>query len=284
MLEKYIDPFTDFGFKKIFGEEANKDLLMDFLNELITDRGTITELTFLKNEHLGTAQTDRKAIFDLYCQNEQGEKFIVELQKAKQKFFKDRSIYYSTFPIQEQAETGDWNFKLQAVYTIAIMDFVFEENTEEPNKCIYDIRLMDKDTHKVFNDKLRYIYLEMPKFNKTEQDLANKMDKWLFVLKNLAKFQNRPVALQERIFSKLFEIANIAQYSREEQQAYQDSLKYQRDLKNSMDTSFEEGEIKKAVKIAKKMLADGLPIATILKYTDLTKEEIEDIRTQIQND
>lgn len=102
MQEKYINPFTDFGFKKIFGEEANKDLLMDFLNELVPDRGRITDLTYLKNEQLGVSPVDRKAVFDLYCQTDSGERFIVEIQKAKQKYFKDRSIYYATFPIQSR--------------------------------------------------------------------------------------------------------------------------------------------------------------------------------------
>ena len=90
--EKYINPFTDFGFKKLFGEEPNKDLLLDFLNELLKDKeGKIKNLTYLKSEHLGAGEPDRKAIFDLYCENEEGEKFIVELQKTKQKFFKDRA-------------------------------------------------------------------------------------------------------------------------------------------------------------------------------------------------
>src|SRR5271157_4820409 len=92
--EKYINPFTDFGFKRLFGEEPNKDLLIDFLNELLKEeQGIIKELTYLKSEQLGRTESDRKAIFDLYCENDRGEKFIVELQKTKQKFFKDRTLY-----------------------------------------------------------------------------------------------------------------------------------------------------------------------------------------------
>ncbi|MCW5210271.1 Rpn family recombination-promoting nuclease/putative transposase, partial [Desulfobulbus sp. N3] len=127
--ERYINLFTDYGFKKIFGEEPNKNLLLDFLNELLREeQGEIKNLTYLKTEQLGDTHIDRKAIFDLYCKNERGEKFIVELQKSKQNFFKDRALYYSTFPIREQAERGDWNFKLKAVYTVAILDFVFDED------------------------------------------------------------------------------------------------------------------------------------------------------------
>jgi predicted transposase/invertase (TIGR01784 family) len=166
--EKYINPFTDYGFKRLFGEEPNKDLLLDFLNELLKEQeGSITELTYLKNEHLGSSELDRKAIFDLYCQNEKGEKFIVELQKSKQNFFKDRSVYYASFPIREQAKRANWNYELKAVYAIAILDFVFEEDKPAPpDKYRYDVKLQDIETNKVFYDKLTFSYLAMPRFNK----------------------------------------------------------------------------------------------------------------------
>ncbi|MCT4666001.1 MAG: Rpn family recombination-promoting nuclease/putative transposase [Flavobacteriales bacterium] len=155
--EKYINPFTDYGFKRLFGEEPNKDLLLDFLNELLRDReGQIVELSYLKNEHLGATAIDRKAIFDIYCENEKGEKFIVELQKAKQKFFKDRSVFYSTFPIREQAPKSTWNFELKAVYTIGILDFVFDDEFGSDDKYRYDVQLMDVDTKKVFYKKIDF--------------------------------------------------------------------------------------------------------------------------------
>jgi predicted transposase/invertase (TIGR01784 family) len=132
------------------------------------EEGTITELTYLKNENLADTSFERKAIFDLYCVNERGEKFIVEIQKAKQQFFKDRTVYYFTFPIREQAEKGlNWNFELKKVYMIAILDFEFDENDEVKNKYRYDVKLTDQESKKVFYDKLYFIYLAMPKFNKT---------------------------------------------------------------------------------------------------------------------
>jgi len=111
LTEKYVNPFTDFGFKKLFGTEPNKDILIDFLNQLLPQYHQIKELTYLNNENLGRGELDRKAIFDLYCLSHSGERFIVEMQKAKQNYFKDRSVYYSTFPIQDQAQKGSWNFK-----------------------------------------------------------------------------------------------------------------------------------------------------------------------------
>ena len=289
--EKYINPFTDYGFKRLFGEIPNKPLLMDFLNELLKEeQGKITELTYLKNENLGTNELDRKAIFDLYCTSENGEKFIVELQKTKQKFFKDRTLYYSTFPIRDQAITGsEWNFELKKVYMIAILDFVFDEDKQEKDKFRYDIKLTDIDTKKDFYEKLTFVYLEMPKFNKEVEELQTRFDKWLFVLKNLHKLDRIPEKLRESIFIKLFETAEIAKFSREEYQHYEDSLKSYRDLKNSLDTSREEGKIEgriegriegeknKQIEIAKNMLLDNESIEKIIKYTGLSEDEINEV-------
>ncbi len=118
--EKYINPFTDYGFKRLFGEDPNKDLLLDFLNELLREEeGKIMELSYLPTESLPISVGERKAVFDIYCTNEKEEKFIVEMQKAEQKFFKDRTVFYSTFPIQQQARNKgrNWNFELKNVYT-----------------------------------------------------------------------------------------------------------------------------------------------------------------------
>lgn len=293
--ERYINPFTDYGFKKLFGEEPNKDLLLDFLNELLREeQGEILSLTYLKSEHLGTSELDRKAIFDLYCENERGEKFIVELQKSKQNFFKDRSLYYATFPIREQAKRNDWSYELKAVYTVAILDFVFDEDKHQPDKYRYDVKLSDIETRKVFYDKLTFIYLEMPKFNKTVDELETRFDKWLYVIRNLPRLDRVPEKLQERVFEKLFEAAEIAKFTPVQVRSYEDSLKHYRDLKNSLDTAFEEGkeegkekgkeegvkigERQKAIKVVHKSLDLGMDVTTISEISGLSIEEIEQIR------
>ena len=238
---KYINPFTDFGFKKLFGTEANKDVLQHFLQSLLHLKGQITQLNYLNNARLGRMKHERGAVFDKYCETDNGEKFIVEMQKAKQKFFKDRSVYYASFPIQEQAKRGsEWSFELNTVYTVGILDFIFDENKDEPEKYYYHVQLSDTETHDVFYDKLTFVYLEMPKFTKTEDDLETYFDKWLYVIKNLSKLQNRPKALQERVFEKIFQIAAIEKLSPKERRAYDESLKHYWDMKNVIDTAVEE--------------------------------------------
>ncbi len=278
LKEKYINLFTDFGFKKLFGTEFNKPILIDFLNELLSrEAGVITDLTFLSTEQLGRNQFDRRAIFDIHCKNEAGEYFIVELQKAKQNYFKDRSVYYSTFPIQQQAEKGEWNFQLKAVYTIGILDFVFDEDKSDTSVFHHEVKMVDLKTSKVFYDKLTYIYLEMPKFNKSEEELESHFEKWLFILKNLHRLTDRPIKLQEKIFSQLFEQAEIAQFDDKEYEAYEESLKEYRDLKNSLDTAFDDGKIEEKLETARRGLEKKYPIEMIADIIGLSINDIENL-------
>jgi len=240
--EKYVNPFTDFGFKKLFGEEPNKDLLIDFLNSLIPDK-KIKNLTYNRVDRLGLTPDFRKPIFDLYCENEEGEKFIVELQKVKQNYFKDRSLFYSTFPIQEQAVVGaDWNFKLSAVYFVGILDFVFDDKDKD-KAIVTEVKLLDTKSNKVFYDKLTFIYLQIPNFNKNETELETHFEKWLFVLRYLQKLQERPKVLQEKVFEKLFKIAEIAKFDYSKRMDYEEEINAFRDMKNSVNTARDDGKI-----------------------------------------
>ena len=282
--ERYISLLTDFGFKRIFGTKPNKDLLINFLNSLFEGEQVIKDVRYLNSEHIGDVFAERKAIFDVYCENEKGEKFIVEMQNAFQKYFKDRSLFYSTFPIREQAPKGqDWNFKLDHVYTVALLNFDFKEEAFDQKEINHDIGLLDKKTFKVFNDKLTFKYIEIAKFNKEEDELVTLYDKWLYVLKNLPKLDKRPKALKERIFTKLFEEAEIAKFNQQELREYEDSLKAYRDIKNSIDTAKEEGRkegkeegrMEEKLSTAKRLLAMGLNHQQVALGAGLSIEEIK---------
>lgn len=290
MKAKYINPFTDFGFKKIFGEEASKPLLLDFLNALLPQQKKITNLSFKDKEQLGQTEADRKAIYDIFCENESGEKFIVELQKAKQNYFKERTIYYSTFPIKEQAEKGEWNYNLKAVYCIGILDFTFDDYKNEPEKSevVHTIKLKNQNGE-TFYEKLTYIYLEMPNFKLSENELKTRLDKWLYFIKHLEDFQTIPIIFKEEVFIKAFEKAELAKFNEAELASYENSLKVYRDLKGVIDTAFGEGKIegiiegeiegklKGKLEIAKTLKEDGFSIEMIMKTTGLSKNKIENL-------
>lgn len=273
--ERYISLLTDFGFKRIFGTKPNKDLLIDFLNSLFNGEQVVKDVTFLNSEHVGDVHTDRKAIFDVYCENEHGEKFIVEMQNAYQTYFKDRSLYYATFPIREQAQKGEgWNYKLKHVYVVALLNYDMSDPAFSDDTINHDIGLLDKQTHRVFNDKLTFKYVEISKFNKRIEELKTNYDKWLFVLQNLSRLDRQPEYLQTAVFNRLFAEAEIAKFTRAELREYEDSLKAYRDIKNSLDSAEEKGKKDKAIEIAKNLLEMGMSIDNIMKATGLSQEEI----------
>ena len=297
--ERYISLLTDFGFKRIFGTAPNKDLLIDFLNSLFNGEQVIKHVTFLNSEHVGDVFAERKAIFDVYCENEHGEKFIVEMQNAYQTFFKDRSLYYATFPIREQASKGEnWNFKLQHVYVVALLNYEMSDEAFSSDTINHDVGLLDKQTYRVFNDKLTFKYVEIAKFNKSVDQLATNFDKWLYVLRNLSRLDAQPQYLKTEVFNRLFKAAEIAHFSKTELREYEDSLKAYRDIKNSLDSAeakgvekglaeglakgraegraegMIEGGEKRTKEIAAKMKSSGIPVDVIMQMTGLSKEEI----------
>ena len=311
LSDRYVNPYTDFGFKKLFGTEINKDLLISFINSLLHGKEVVKDLTYLNTEHLGTGEADRKAVFDVYCENENGEKILVEMQRGEQQFFKDRILFYTTFPIRDQQMIKEWNYRLKAVYVIGILNFTFDEQSDDFYH--HEVKLMDTRTKEVFYDKLTFIYLEMPKFNKSEEELNGMFEKWLFVLRNLSRLMERPKALQERIFTKLFEAAEIAKFTKTEYDNYEESLKIYRDWKNTIDTAelkgkkkgFKKGEKigiekgrkeglekgrkeglekgrkegakEKAIEIAKQLKAESVPVGIIIKCSGLSEEEINSL-------
>jgi len=275
---RYINPYTDYGFKLLFGTEPNKDITLELVNALLQGKEVIKSLTLLPTEQLGDTKDDRRSVFDIYCENEQGEKIIIEMQKADQQWFKDRSVYYSSFPIRQQGEKGQWRFGLKAVYTIGILDFVFDEDKDDKEYYHHVVKLMDVNTKEVFYDKLTYIYLEMPKFNKTEAELETMADKWLYALKNLPRLLERPAALQERIFKKFFDVAEIGNLSKEEYAKYFESEKVYYDNDGAIRTAEakgkKEGFNEANRENARKMKALGIAVGVISQVTGLSEEEI----------
>ena len=293
MSGRYINPYTDFGFKYLFGTEPNKDITLELVNALLQGKEVIKSLTLLPTEQLGDTKDDRRSVFDIYCENEQGDKIIIEMQKADQQWFKDRSVYYSSFPIRQQGEKGQWRFGLKAVYTIGILDFVFDEDKDDQEYYHHVVKLMDVEKKTVFYDKLTYIYLEMPKFQKTEDELVTMTDKWLYALKHLPDLLERPKALQDRIFKKFFDVAEIAALSKEEYAKYWESEKVYYDNDGAIRTAeakglakgraegLAEGEAKRAeerMANAKALLDNDVPLEVIVKSLHLTDDEVAMLR------
>jgi predicted transposase/invertase (TIGR01784 family) len=292
-MSKYINPYTDFGFKKLFGEEANKDLLIDFLNSFLPQRHQVASLTFRNPNYTGFVESERNAFFDIFCTAKNGEYFIVEMQKAKHNFFKDRALFYVSYPIREQAKKGkEWSFELPPIYFLAVLDFILDE-TKEKQKVLQTISLKDQDCEE-FYEKLQFIFLQMPTFSKQENELISHQDKWLYFLKYLPSLEHIPAILQEPIFEKGFTIAEVAKLSKKEHAIYEQSVLKYAEIKGVVDTAFSDGEnkgkiegikegkiegikegaYKKALETAQKMKLKGFDKKTISEITGLSEEDL----------
>ncbi len=275
-MPTYIDPFTDFGFKRIFGSEESKPLLMSFLNDLLPIQDKIVSLQFNKNEYSGMLKEDRKAIFDITCTDEKDNIFIVELQRAGQTYFQDRALYYTSFPIQEQATRGNWNFQLRPIYFVRILNFAVSDFDDE-NYLHYG-QITDRDTNKVMYDKLSFIYIELPKFKKTEKELSNHLEKWLWFFNELSELDEIPESFRGDIIKDAFSLSKLANMKPEKRKEYELSLKHYRDWKNTLDTAEAKGVMKGLergkIEIAKNLLKAKVNIETIQISTGLTREVI----------
>lgn len=284
---RYIDPLTDWGFKRLFGSEMNKEILLGFLQDLFPEKD-IRDIRYLGNENAGATSGDRKAVFDVSCRTEKGEEFIVEMQKAPQEYFRDRALYYSTFPLQRQAPKGDWDFRLTPVYMVGILNFGLVHNVrDELREKVREMRvfryeLTETTLGERMTDNLAFVFLELERFGKSEDGLETMLDKWMYVLKNLSRLTERPVELQERIFRRLFEAARIAAFTREELDEYTNDMMTENDRRNAIDYARKqgraegraEGEMVGKLSVAQRMLAAGLDPKMISEMTGLTEPEI----------
>ncbi|MBR7018581.1 MAG: Rpn family recombination-promoting nuclease/putative transposase [Prevotella sp.] len=290
-MSKYINPFTDVGFKKIFGQEINKDLLIDFLNSLLKGERVINNVTFLDKEQVGEFKDDRSLIYDVYCETDSGEKIIVEMQNKSQPYFKNRSIYYAAQSVARQGERGsEWGFDVKAVYCISFLNFRQAGISE---KFRTDIALMDMQSRLPFSDKIRLIYLQLPLFTKEVRECENQFERWIYVLKNMEKLNRYPFEIKDKVFKKLIETCDVASWTREERIKYDRALKRYRDTLAVMEGQKQEGRaegraegIKEGkeqgrkeaqLDIARNFKQSGIPIDVIAQNTGLSIEEINSL-------
>ncbi|MEY8686958.1 Rpn family recombination-promoting nuclease/putative transposase [Bacteroides sp. AN502(2024)] len=290
-MGNFINPFTDVGFKKIFGQEITKDLLIDFLNGLLVNEKCITDITFLDKELLPEYMGDRGVIYDIYCTTENGEQLVVEMQNKQQTNFKERALFYLSHTIARQGERGIfWKFDLKAVYGVFFLNFSLPNGS---HKLRTDVVLTDRDTHETFSDKLRFIFIELPSFNKEESECDTDFERWIYVLKNMETLKRMPFKARKSVFEKLEKIVDIASLSKEERMKYDESIKVFRDqlvtisfakeegkkegLEEGIEKGIKKGMKKKSLEIARNLKDLGVPVATISQASGLSIDEIERI-------
>lgn len=282
-MAKFINPFTDIGFKRIFGQEISKPLIIDFLNSLLLGEERITNITFLDKEQPALFEDDRSLIYDIYCQTEKGENIIVEMQNKSQPYFKNRSIYYVCEAIARQGERGtDWKYNIDAVYLVAFLNFC---PMDFDKKFRSDIGLADKGNNKLFSDKMRMTFMQLPLFTKEADECDTDFDKWIYVLKNMETLTRLPWAAKSSVFKRLEQIADVASLSRQERMKYDVGLRKYRDTLSVLEGAKQdglaegraEGIEKEKIETVKRLKAIGADINMITVATGLSAEEAKRI-------
>ena len=314
-MGRYINPFTDWGFKRLFGQEFSKDLLINFLNDLFEGEFQIKDVTFKDKEQLGDTNDLRGCIFDIYCVTDDDKHFIVEMQNRWVPFFVNRSIYYASKAFVAQRKKFDEAgvrtavlYQFVPVYVVCIMNFMPREH--EVTKFRTDVALREKSSDSVFSDKLRFIYLSLPFFDKSEEECVTGFEKWIYVLKYMEVLERLPFTAQKKIFDHLAKLADVRCLSSEEQEKYDESIKAADDYYSGLYGSYvegeetgmakgiakgmakgmakgiakgmakgrAEGELSKGLEIARNLLAMGMSWPQIMQITGLTEEELKPLQ------
>jgi len=281
MLTKFLDPKNDFAFKKIFGTEKNKDILIHFLNDMITfkENGPITDVTFLKTIQDPETAAQKTSIVDILCKDEKGNQYIVEMQVAKEKGFEKRAQYYASKAYISQANVGGEYHDLKEVIFLAIADFI-----TFPRKKGWksDHVILDKESLENDLKDFSFTFLELPKFHKNIDHLSNMTEKWMYFFKHAEETSEedlQKIIGDDQVIERAYEELNRFSWNEEELLTYDQTAKYQGAYIASMAQKFDEGIEKGIEKVARNMLAEGLDINSIAKLTGLTKNDIEKLKS-----
>ncbi|RZI45669.1 Rpn family recombination-promoting nuclease/putative transposase [Candidatus Finniella inopinata] len=288
MLTKFLDPKNDVAFRRIFGTERNKDILIDFLNDMITFKGgePITEVTFLKTVQDPEIAALKTSIVDVLCQDEKGNTYIVEMQVAKERGFEKRAQYYAAKAYSAQLPINGKYHDLKEVIFLAIADFVMF-----PDKQAYksDHIILDKVSHEHDLKDFSFTFLELPKLDKSLEESTTKIEKWVYFFKHGEDTPEKDVEhllKNTNTLYRAYEELNRFSWNEEELRTYEQTEKYEGCYIASMDQKYDEGmekdraegEKKAQLAIAKKLLNSGMDIDTIVSITNLSRKDIEGLK------
>ena len=234
---KYADLLDDDVFKLVFGRESSKDVMIEFLNQVIPDR-KIIDLEFVDKEMHHVDRSRKDSIYDMFCKTDDGSRIVVEEQRRKQANFAERAIYYSTFSIANQVSAGAGCYDFYPVYVISILNFGFKPSG---SKVKSEFRLYETDTRELLTDRVTFIFLDLSKFKKTAEELSGDiLEGMYFCFKNIVSLTERPEILEHDVFRKIFEVSELINMDEVTRSKVIEKMTTERDLRNQMEYALQE--------------------------------------------
>jgi len=269
---KFAPLTLDFTFKKAFASEQSTGLLLFLLNTFLAEKlkSPIKEVSIINNEQLGKTRFSRNAVFDVYCEDAAGARFIVEVQVDKQEYFISRTFYYLCMAISNLAKKcKNFDFNIPKLYSISFMDFELDFG-KGCTEIVQHLSIRNDKHPEVSYDMLQMTFVILPRFNKTESECRTAMDKILFAFKNGHKLKKAPKSFKERELRDIFNIAEISNFTESELYRYEAVMRNEYDQRASLAYAKKEG----VLQTAKSMLKDGLELERVARITKLPKEQI----------
>ncbi len=295
--QRYIIPTSDWGFKRLFGSEINKGLLIGLLNKIIDDR-VIEDLEYLDRDVLVPVGSVRRMSFDVYCKCTDGSRVIVEMQNYAKTAFVERALVYTSASILENyTYSKSKDYRVQKTYLIAITgEKIFPKVKHAPVR----LALCDMDAEKtsVLNDKILHIFIELPKFADKLEDLkedSSFLSKFAVAMKTMSSYDERPSVMDDDMLVRMFDAADLHTYKSNDKHNYKNAVmnefEYEETLKEHRQEALEEGReegreqgraeqrVEDYRQFVERLLKHGVPVETISLYTGLTPEEISSLNT-----
>ena len=277
ILGRYARILLDRWFKRTFlFQKDSKRLLQLFLQEVIPEHN-IMEIKTDNVEHINLLEDNKDVRIDVECYDEDGTRFVCEVQVAPQQHFYERAVYNSTLAIQKQKLTGETDYDFPTVYFIGLMDFSLHKGSER-----VDFRYTLRENHsgELMTPRIQYVFLELPNaLDRALTPSASIMDNICWALHEMEHLTERPAELKQEIFKLLFDSAELANFTADERAKYQLDMTTERDIQNQIEYARqkgrEEGLREKAIDAARAFLKLGIPVETVSEGTGLSPDEVK---------
>ena len=280
MVQRYVDLLSNSGFKAVFGDRNNKDVVMSVINMLLPYGKQVEEIEYAPTEHQGQQETNKEFRYDFMCRGVDGSFFIVEVQSNPEEFWFKRCVSYASRVYDRQNRRGK-EYDVPPVYLIGLMGIDIQHKNPElwSGRYVSEYTFREKMTNESLDDTIFIIFAELRRFRKQLHECENDLEKMLYIIKNAWRLENQPLELQDDIFTRLFTACDIPRFDETKRIQYEkdmfDERRYNGEISAARNEGLNEGREEGKVEVYRAMLERGIPKGTVAEIAGLTVPDFE---------
>ena len=285
-VQRYVDLLTNSGFKAVFGDRANKDVVMSVMNSFLPPHRHVTDIEYTATEHQGQLLSNKEYRYDFMCKDADGVSFIVEMQCYPNDYWFQRCVSYASRAYDRQNHKGG-EYNVPPVYLIGLMGVELAHSNSETwtNRYISEYTFMETTSHELQDETIIIIFAELARFSKTLEECGNDLERMLYVIKNMGNLKNQPDSLRHEIFSRIFRACEIAMFDEGKRIQYDrdmyDEKRRMGELKTAemigLEKGLEKGREEGREEIIRCMYASGISVEEICRIVNLSIDDVKRI-------